>query len=287
MIAHTFDDALAIMRGLVADFRDNQAQFRSANYSELDVRQQFLNKFWMALGWDVLHDVRKNPLEWHVKVEENVSVEGRGKRADYAFFAANSRDVLFFVEAKRPSRNIENAQDYFQTVRYGWHTNTPVAVLTDFEQFHVLDCRYKPDIDSVLRRGALEKYAYEDYADPEKLRQIYHLFSRAEAQGGLVLASICDKVQGGFYRLKIIYIQQLPIRRINFSDAADKARHDRVVALVEQMLAARRQLTAVRTEAERGVFERKCAAIDRQLDELVYELYGLTAEERALVEGGS
>src|SRR5205085_9333604 len=67
---------------------------------------------------------------------------------------------------------------------YGWHRRTPISVLTDFEQFHVLDCRYKPDIGAVLQRGALEKYHYTDYADAEKFAQLYHLFARTEAQGG-------------------------------------------------------------------------------------------------------
>ncbi|HEX7173698.1 MAG TPA: hypothetical protein VF240_00250 [Pyrinomonadaceae bacterium] len=52
------------------------------------------------------------------------------------------------------------------------------------------------------------------------------------------------------------------------------------------MLTAKRQLAGVRTEAERNLYERKCAAVDRQLDELVYELYGLSAGEIALVEAG-
>jgi len=79
-------------------------------------------------------------------------------------------------------------------------------------------------------------------------------------------------------------ISKLPIRRINFSDAADKARHDRMVALVEGMLAAKRQLAGAGTEAERNLYERKCANLDAQIDALVYELYALTPQEIALVE---
>jgi hypothetical protein len=50
------------------------------------------------------------------------------------------------------------------------------------------------------------------------------------------LKNICDKVQGGFYRLKIIYIEQVPIPVINASDPQDRAHHDHMVSLVEQML---------------------------------------------------
>ena len=33
------------------------------------------------------------------------------------------------------------------------------------------------------------------------------------------------------------------------------------------------------------IFPRKCATLDRQIDALVYDLYGLTDEEIKLVEG--
>jgi adenine-specific DNA-methyltransferase len=185
MIARNFDEAFSHVRQLVHDFRQNEAQFLSPKYDEANVRTDFINRFWMALGWDVTHDVQKNPHEREVEVEKSVNVEGRGKRADYSFAVApNYRDVRFFVEAKKPSRQLDNAQDYFQTMRYGWHARTPVAVLMDFEQFRVLDCRYKPDIDVVMQYGALEKFHYTDYADEEKFRRIYHLFSREDVGRG-------------------------------------------------------------------------------------------------------
>lgn len=37
----------------------------------------------------------------------------------------------------------------------------------------------------------------------------------------------------------------------------------------------------------RKLVERQIAATDRQIDRLVYELYGLTEEEIAVVEGGA
>ncbi|MBA3241412.1 MAG: N-6 DNA methylase, partial [Acidobacteria bacterium] len=87
-----------------------------------------------------------------------------------------------------------------------------------------------------------------------------------------------------FAKVLAVNLGKLPIRTINFSDPADKAQHDRMVALVEGMLAAKRQLAGAGTEAERNLYERKCANLDAQIDALVYELYGLTPEEIRLVE---
>ncbi|RKY91669.1 MAG: endonuclease, partial [Ignavibacteriae bacterium] len=84
----------------------------------------------------------------------------------------------FFVEAKKPSRNLaNNKDDYFQTVRYGWNAGTPLAVLTDFEEFIVLDCRFQPKIDDILNAKLLV-FHYSDYANEDKFREIFHLFSR-------------------------------------------------------------------------------------------------------------
>jgi type I restriction-modification system DNA methylase subunit len=185
MTEQNFDTAFARVGELVADFKQHEKDYLSSSYSEQDVRKDFIDKFWMALGWDVNHEAQKNPNEQEVKVERGVGVEGRIKKADYAFLTPNFRDVRFFVEAKKPARNIDNADDYFQTIRYGWNAQTPVSVLTDFEQFRVVDCRLKPDVKTALDRGIPKlKFHYTDYADPEKFAEIYYLFSREAAHAG-------------------------------------------------------------------------------------------------------
>ena len=78
----------------------------------------------------------------------------------------------------------------------------------------------------------------------------------------------------------------MPIRPIDFADPADVARHARLVALAEQMLALHQRRAAARTPHEQGVLAAQIAATDRQIDRLVYELYGLTEEEVRIVEGG-
>ena len=44
-------------------------------------------------------------------------------------------------------------------------------------------------------------------------------------------------------------------------------------------------VAAVQTPTERDLLQRQIAAIDQQLERLVYELYGLTEEEIRIVEG--
>ena len=71
---------------------------------------------------------------------------------------------------------------------------------------------------------------------------------------------------------------------IDFSDAGDKARHDRMVRLVETMLGLNEKLPAASTPHGERLIERQITATDRQIDRLVYDLYGLTDEEIEMVE---
>ena len=66
---------------------------------------------------------------------------------------------------------------------------------------------------------------------------------------------------------------------------ANRARHDRLVGLVDKLLALTPKLRAAKTDAERQTLQNAVTATDRQIDALVYELYGLTEDEIKLVEG--
>jgi type I restriction-modification system DNA methylase subunit len=182
MSASAFEEAYQGVGGLAATFRANEHRYLSPNYQEAEVRKDFIDKFFTELGWDVNHNEQTNPYEQEVKVEPSVSASGQ-RRADYAFYLApNYRSVRFFVEAKKPYGDIASADNYFQTIRYAWNSETPLAVLTDFHQFHVLDCRYRPDIETALTRH-VARYHYSEYIDRAKFAEIYWLFSREAVVG--------------------------------------------------------------------------------------------------------
>jgi hypothetical protein len=86
-------------------------------------------------------------------------------------------------------------------------------------------------------------------------------------------------------QLKKIHLDEFPIRTINFSDPADVARHDRMVALVERMLDLHKRLATAQTPNDKTLLQRQITATDKEIDGLVYDLYGLTEDEIAVVEG--
>ncbi len=155
-------------------------------YQEAEARKDFIDPLFKAMGWDVDHEREHNPYEQEVKVERSVRDAARAqKRADYAFYLKpNFRDVRFFVEAKKPSVDLERSVDaHFQTLRYGYSGNTPLAALTDFEQIRILDCRLCPHPDTALSQ-VYKSWYYTDFRDPARFAEFYWLFSHeAHADG--------------------------------------------------------------------------------------------------------
>ena len=118
---------------------------------------------------------------------------------------------------------------------------------------------------------------------------------RAEYVLGLVnskllfwrLQKASNLFRGGWITCTKQYFGELPIRVIDFSNRSDKAFHDQIVTLVEQLLAFNGKLSAARTPQEKISLERQITAADAQIDRLVYDLYGLTGEEIKIIEGAS
>jgi hypothetical protein len=64
--------------------------------------------------------------------------------------------------------------------------------------------------------------------------------------------------------------------------------HDDLVALVDKMLELNRRLSPIRNTPcnEHDELLREIERTDKEIDNLVYDLYGLTEEERQIVQTG-
>ncbi len=80
--------------------------------------------------------------------------------------------------------------------------------------------------------------------------------------------------RGGWITCTKQYFGELPIHPIDFAVAAERSQHDAIVSLVQRILAAKQANPAADT-----------SALEREIDQQVYALYGLTPEEIAIVEG--
>jgi len=88
-----------------------------------------------------------------------------------------------------------------------------------------------------------------------------------------------------FRQTTLAELRRIPIRKIDFDNPDDVAKHNKMVKLVERMLDLNKQLAAAKIPDEKTRIQRQIDATDKQIDQLVYELYNLTDEEIAIVEG--
>ena len=58
-----------------------------------------------------------------------------------------------------------------------------------------------------------------------------------------------------------------------------------MVKLVDSMLSMHKQLGSAKSAAKKAVIQRQIDATNREIDRLVYALYGLTKDDIAIVEG--
>lgn len=177
-----FEKAWLAAKALSTKFNENLSHYLSKGYQEAEVRQDYIDKFYTALGWDVGHNVQHDPYRREVRIEKP---EKKAKgRADYAFsIAPHYRRVRFFVEAKRPQESIKTADNCFQAIRYSWPKGLPIAVLTDFNSLHIIDSRFRPNIDTAVSR-VVRSWHHGDLLDREKFAEIYYLLSRESVSNG-------------------------------------------------------------------------------------------------------
>jgi adenine-specific DNA-methyltransferase len=184
MNSAVFEQSWEAVKGLATQFSQNLPLYLSAGYQEAEVRKYFLDKFFKALGWDVDHEQNSDPYKREVRIEKPEK-KARG-RADYAFsLAPHYRRVRFFAEAKRPQSSIGTPDNCFQAIRYSWPKGLPITILTDFNSLHVVDSRFRPNINTAASR-VVRSWSYTDYLDKEKFAEIYYLFSREAVANGSI-----------------------------------------------------------------------------------------------------
>jgi len=88
-----------------------------------------------------------------------------------------------------------------------------------------------------------------------------------------------------FPKIKKDSLLSIPVPCLDLSNPAEKARHDKLVALVDKMLVLMPKLRSAASDAEKAVLQSAVTTTDAEIDRVVYDLYGLTPEEIAIVEG--
>lgn len=173
--------APAEIRELVDRFERNLDTYRSGAYNETQLRREFLDPFFKALGWDVDNTQGYAEAFKEVIHEDAIKVGTSTKAPDYSFRVGGRR--IFFLEAKKPQVVIkDDPGPAYQLRRYAWSANLPLSVLSDFEEFAVYDCRAKPAPGDKSSRGRLLYLTFREYV--ERWDEIAGIFSKEAIQKG-------------------------------------------------------------------------------------------------------
>ncbi len=181
------------IKQLVETFEQNINEYHSGK-NETELRRQFLDPFFEALGWDVDNKQGKDERNKEVAHEYSVEIDGQQKKADYAF-RVDKESFDFLVEAKKPSVRVENSLEAaYQIRRYGWSAKIPINILTDFEHFAIYDCRTRPNYSKdKAATGRISIFHYKEYI--EKWDEIAALFSADAIRNG-ALEKYKDELKG-------------------------------------------------------------------------------------------
>ncbi|MBS1646243.1 MAG: N-6 DNA methylase [Bacteroidetes bacterium] len=180
----TREEAKSIITKLVARFAEHRKEYHLPEYNEQKTRQDFINPFFKALGWDIDNEKGDSEAYREVIYEDKVVVRGKAKAPDYGFrLSGSGKKRLFYVEAKKPSVAIKtNKESAYQLRRYGSSAQAHVSILTNFEDFIVYDCSKVPNLNDSATVARLKYIGFEDYI--KEFDFIYDTFSHEAVTKG-------------------------------------------------------------------------------------------------------
>lgn len=231
---------------LIARFERNLEAYRAQGYNETQVRQEFLNPFFEALGWDVAN--RQGHAEAYKDVihEDAIKVGGVTKAPDYCFRIGGARK--FFLEAKKPAVNIkDDLSPAYQLRRYAWSAKLPLSILTDFEEFAVYDCRTRPNPTDKPAVGRIHYWTYKDY--PRCWDEIASVFAKDAVLKGSFDKYAVSKQRRGTATVDAAFLSEIE----SWRDALAKN-----IAVRNQSLGVHELNFAVQRTIDRLIFLRIC-----------------------------
>ena len=183
-----------IVATLIDRFEQNRDSYKSQSYNETQVRREFLDPFFEALGWDIANKQGHAEAYKDVIHEDAIKIGGNTKAPDYCFRIGGARK--FFLEAKKPAVNVKDEiPPAYQLRRYAWSAKLPLSILTDFEEFAVYDCRTRPNPSDKSSTGRILYLTYRDYL--ARWDEIASIFTKeAVLKGSFDKYAVTDRKRG-------------------------------------------------------------------------------------------
>ena len=245
-----------VIADLVERFDQQGEAYKSGHYNEAQLRREFIDPMFKALGWDMDNVSGYAEAYKDVIHEDAIKIGGATKAPDYCFRIGGTRK--FFLEAKKPSVDIKtDAHPAYQLRRYAWSAKLPLSVLTDFEEFAVYDCRVEPKLSDKASVARVLYLNFREYVS--QWEEIAKIFAReAILKGSFDKYAESTKAKRGTAEVDDAFLSEIENWR------ADLARN---LALRNPQLSQRDLNFSVQRTIDRIVFLRICE--DRRI-----EVYG-------------
>lgn len=236
----------ARMKELVELFKQNADGYHSGKYKEAQLRQEFIDPMFHALGWDMENKQRFAEAYKEVVHEDAINVGGSARAPDYAFRIGGIRK--FFVEVKAPDGSVHSDEAAFQLRRYGWSAKLPISILTDFEHFYVYDTRIRPEQRDAASKARILAVKLDELE--EKWDDVAGKFSKtAVLRGAFDSFVTTSKDKKGTAEVDAVFLQEIEDWREVLAKHLKKNNQD----LTQQELNS-----AVQTTIDRIIFLRIC-----------------------------
>ncbi len=192
---------------LIEKFELHKEAYLSPSYNEAQLRQEFLDPLFAALGWDM--DNSQGHAEAYKEVihEDAIKVSGRHKAPDYCFRIGGTRK--FFTEAKKPAENLKDDTGHsFQVRRYAWSSKLPLSILSNFAELAVYDCRIRPYKNDKASAARVLYWKYTELA--ERWDELASIFSKeAILKGSFDKYAESNKRKRGTALVDAVFLEEI------------------------------------------------------------------------------
>jgi len=246
VIAQSVDEARSRIEKLVEKFGRGIKSYKNPKYNEEQVRVEFINPMFEALGWDIRNEQGFSETYKDVIHEDAIKIGGATKAPDYCFRIGGNRK--FFLEAKKPAVPLKDSvKSAYQLRRYAWNIKLPLSILTDFEEFSIYDCRMEPKPDDRPNICRINYITFDEYI--ERLDEIYGVFAKESVLKGSFDKYVLDTKKRGTTEVDSVFLKEIE----SWRDLLSKN-----IALRNEELSVQELNFAVQRTIDRIIFLRMC-----------------------------
>jgi type I restriction-modification system DNA methylase subunit len=208
-----------------------------------------------------------------------------GSRVLYSGIRENAKDIPYYKGSNIHKYLLSNPSQY---LRHNYHKFLKENDIFRFTP-ELLETKpkiiYRQTSSSLI--GAIDTEGYHN----DKTVHLILLKDNTKVDLKYVLALFNSKLLNYYYQVTteeqgraFAQVKTGNVKKLPFI-VPDKAAHDKLVALVDQMLVLKKKEQAEAVPQTKTMISRQIQAVDKQIDALVYRLYGLTEDEIKVVEG--